>query len=151
MTIEQRLEILIVDDDEGHVELVRRNLRRLGVTNQIVALASGEAALEYVFRGGEHASRRNGHLLILLDVNMPGGIDGVEVLRRIKSDPVKRKIPVIMLTTTDDPGEIEECYESGCNVYMTKPVDPATFIEAIQRLGLFISVVSVPTEAAEAS
>ncbi len=79
---------------------------------------------------------------------MPGGVDGVEVLRRIKADPDKRKIPIVMLTTTDDPREVERCYALGCNVYMMKPVDPAAFIEAVARLGLFISVVSIPEERA---
>lgn len=146
MREEHKLDILIVDDDEGHVELVRRNLRRAGITNSVIALSSGGEALDYVFRKGAHASRPNGHLVILLDINMPGGIDGVEVLRRVKADPEKRKIPIIMLTTTDDPREVAVCYELGCNVYMTKPVDPALFIEAVNRLGLFISIVSVPVD-----
>lgn len=143
---ENRVEILLVDDDEGHLELVQRNLRRIGLVNPVIPVGSGAAALDYVYRRGEHASRSKRNLLILLDINMPGGMDGVEVLRRIKADPEKRKIPVIMLTTTDDPREVEECYALGCNVYMTKPVDPAAFVDAITRLGLFISIVSVPGE-----
>ena len=144
--IESKPDILIVDDDEGHTELVRRNLRRLGITNTVVALNNGRAALDYVFRNGAYASRQNGHLLVLLDINMPGGVDGVEVLRQIKLDPEKRKTLVIMLTTTDDPREVDTCYALGCNVYMTKPIDPSQFMEALTRLGLFISVVSVPAE-----
>ena len=77
---------------------------------------------------------------------MPGGVDGFEVLRRIKEDPEKRKILVIMLTTTDDPREVDACYALGCNGYMTKPIDPAHFMEALTRLGLFISVVSIAAE-----
>jgi len=83
--------------------------------------------------------------LILLDVNMPG-LDGAEVLRQIKAHPRKKKIPVIMLTTTDDPREIKRFYELGCSVYVTKPVDPGAFIEAIKRLGMFISIVSAVEE-----
>ena len=139
------LEILLVDDDEGHVELVRRNLLRGGLSNKMIVMSSGEAALDYVFKRGEHAERDSKNLLVLLDINMPG-IGGVEVLRQIKQHPVKHKIPVIMLTTTDDPREIERCYELGCSVYITKPVSPEQFIEAIRRLGLFISVVSIPDE-----
>lgn len=146
MTSERKLEILVVDDDEGHVELVRRNLRRGGVNNAMTTLTSGRAALDYVFRQGQYSSRTNGNLLILLDINMPGSVDGVEVLRRIKADPDRRSIPIIMLTTTDDPREVERCYELGCNVYMMKPVDPAAFVDAVARLGLFISIVSVPEE-----
>ena len=140
--------VLIVDDDEGHVELVRRNLKRSGINNPVVTLNSGAEALDYVFCKGAFASRTdNGELLILLDINMPG-IDGVEVLRRIKADDKTKSIPVLMLTTTDDPREINRCYELGCSVYITKPVDPSAFIEAIQRLGLFISVVRMPIDPA---
>ncbi len=140
--------ILVVDDDEGHTELVRRNLQRSGISNPIVALTSGTQALDYIFSRGPYADRTgNGELLVLLDINMPG-IDGVEVLRQIKSDAKAKKIPVLMLTTTDDPREINRCYDLGCNVYITKPVDPAAFIEAIRRLGLFFAIVSTPTDAA---
>lgn len=145
MNQKHEIDILVVDDDEGHVELVRRNLRQNGFTNRIVPLHSGEAALDYVLCRGEYQDRPgNGNMLILLDINMPGSMDGVEVLRQIKSDPEKKKIPVIMLTTTDDPSEVDRCYKLGCNAYITKPVDPLRFIEAIRRLGLFLSVVNIP-------
>jgi CheY-like chemotaxis protein len=140
ITIGRRLQILLVDDDEGHRELVRRNLERAGVTNRIVPLASGEEALARI----AELQRQGGlQLLVLLDINMPG-IDGIEVLRRIKSDPATQAIPVIMLTTTDDPREVSHCYALGCNIYVTKPVEPERFVEAIRKLGLFISVVEVP-------
>jgi len=139
--------ILVVDDDEGHTELVRRNLQRSGIGNPIVALTSGSQSLNYIFSRGPYADRTgSGELLVLLDINMPG-IDGIEVLRQIKSDANAKKIPVLMLTTTDDPREINRCYDLGCSVYITKPVDPAAFIEAIRRLGLFLAVVSMPTNA----
>lgn len=143
----QSVTILVVDDDGGHTELVRRNLRRVGVNNPIVTIDNGNEALDYVFCRGIHAARaRTGELLILLDINMPGGLDGVEVLRQIKAAPESKRIPVIMLTTTDDPREINRCYDLGCNVYLTKPVAPDAFIEAIGRLGLLICVVSTPTD-----
>lgn len=145
MTADETLAILVVDDDEGHAELVRRNLRRAGVNNPIISLSTGQAALDYVFCEGQFASRPQGHLMVLLDINMPG-LDGIDVLTRIKADPQRRAIPVVMLTTTDDPREVERCYALGCNVYMTKPVEPLAFIEAVNRLGLFISVVNVPPE-----
>src|SRR5438552_9014734 len=98
----RQITVVVVDDDEGHVELVRRNLRRAGITNDILTFGNGSEALEYVFRRDAHTVRNGrGELLILLDINMPG-VDGVEVLRRIKADPETKKIPVIMLTTTDD-------------------------------------------------
>lgn len=138
--------ILLVDDDMGHTELVRRNLLRSGINNPVVTIGNGAQALEYIFRRGEYAGlKEHGELLVLLDINMPG-IDGVEVLRQIKEHPQTKTIPVLMLTTTDDPREINRCYELGCSVYITKPVEPAAFIEAIKRLGLFISIVSLPSK-----
>jgi CheY-like chemotaxis protein len=133
--------ILIVDDDEGHIELVRRNLRRIAVGNPILAVQDGTQALDYVFRRGEYTDRTGGDPLVLLDINMPGSLNGVEVLRQIKGDPATRKTPVIMLSTTDDPREVALCYELGCSVYITKPVDSMLFIEAIKRLGLFLQVI----------
>jgi CheY-like chemotaxis protein len=82
-------------------------------------------------------------MLLLLDIKMPR-VDGVEVLRQLKSDSQTALVPVIMLTTTDDPREIQRCYELGCSVYITKPVDYQAFVEAINRLGLFLQVVRIP-------
>jgi CheY-like chemotaxis protein len=135
--------ILIVDDDEGHVELVRRNLRRIAVSNSITAVHDGARALDYIFKRGDFAQRTSNDPLMLLDLNMPGTINGVEVLRQIKSNPATQKMPVIMLSTTDDPREVSRCYELGCSVYITKPVDSTQFIEAIKRLGLFLQIIRV--------
>ena len=133
--------ILIVDDDEGHIELVRRNLSRIALGNPLIAINDGARALDYIFHRGEFAGRKGADPLILLDINMPGSVGGVEVLRQIKADPATCKTPIIMLSTTDDPREIAICYELGCSVYITKPVDPLQFIEAIRRLGLFIQII----------
>jgi CheY-like chemotaxis protein len=138
--------ILIVDDDEGHVELVCRNLGRIALGNPLVTLSDGMRALDYIFRRGEFAGRVGADPLILLDINMPGSVNGIEVLRQIKADPATRKTPVIMLSTTDDPREITLCYELGCSVYITKPVDSLQFIDAIKRLGLFLQVIRVAEE-----
>src|SRR5262249_2891555 len=93
---------------------------------------------------GAFAGREaRGNVLLLLDIKMPR-LDGVEVLRQLKGDPRTALIPVIMLTTTDDPREVQRCYELGCSVYVTKPVDYQAFIEAIQRRGLFLRGVRVP-------
>jgi CheY-like chemotaxis protein len=81
----------------------------------------------------------------VLDINMPR-VDGIEVLRQIKSDAKTAKLPVVMLTTTDDPREVAHCYELGCNVYITKPVDYVAFADALQRLGLFLQIVKIPRE-----
>ena len=81
--------------------------------------------------------------LVLLDIRMPK-VDGIEVLRRIKVDAELRKVPVIMLTTTDDAREVERCHQLGCNVYIQKPIDYDKFTEAIRRLGLFMPLMLVP-------
>jgi CheY-like chemotaxis protein len=85
---------------------------------------------------------------LLLDINMPR-VDGVEVLRRLKADPKTDQLPVLMLTTTDDPREVQRCYELGCSSYVTKPVEYDRFVEAVRRLGLFLSIVQVPREDAQ--
>jgi CheY-like chemotaxis protein len=143
--IESNFEILLVDDDEGHVELVRRNLRRIGINNPLIVLHEGARALDYVFRRGEFAGREGAAPLILLDINMPGSVNGVEVLRQIKAHPLTRKTPIIMLSTSSNEREVALCYELGCSVYITKPVDPIQFIEAIKRLGLFLQVIRLAT------
>ena len=136
--------IVLVEDDDGHANLVERNLQRAGLANGIHRLKDGQEALDYVQGKGAHAGRPGPHpMLLLLDIKMPR-VDGVEVLRQLKSDPQTAPIPIIMLTTTDDPREIQRCYELGCSVYITKPVDYQAFVEAINRLGLFLQVVRVP-------
>lgn len=142
----QSLVILLAEDDPGHAQLVQRNLHRAGIANEIVHVVDGQEALDYVARVGGFAGRSpSAPLLLLLDINMPR-VDGVEVLRRVKQQEATSKIPVIMLTTTDDPREIERCYELGCNVYITKPVEYEGFVEAIRRLGLLLQVVKLPLD-----
>ena len=107
---------------------------------------SNNMALDYLRCEGDFAGRAaSGPLLLVLDINMPR-LDGVEVLSQIKSDPKRAKTPIIMLTTTDDPREIERCYALGCSVYITKPVECDAFVEAIKRLGLLLQVVQIPPE-----
>lgn len=138
--------IVLAEDDEGHANLVRRNLERAGVANELVRTRDGQEAIDYVRRQGRYADRPvAGSLLLLLDINMPR-LDGCEVLRQVKGDPATARIPVIMLTTTDDPREVERCYQLGCSVYITKPVEYDAFVEAVKRLGLFLQVVNVPRE-----
>jgi CheY-like chemotaxis protein len=140
----QPMTLILAEDDDGHASLVQRNLRRAGFVNEMIHVKDGQEALDYIRAEGQHTERKiNEFVLLLLDINMPR-VDGVEVLRQIKADPDTSKIPVIMLTTTDDPREVERCYELGCSVYLTKPVEYEGFIEAINRLGLFLQVVKVP-------
>jgi CheY-like chemotaxis protein len=136
--------ILLAEDDDGHAQLVQRNLERAGLLNGFLRVRDGQELLDCLrSRGSSHEQTLGEALVILLDINMPR-IDGVETLRQIKANPDTHRIPVIMLTTTDDPREVDRCYELGCNVYITKPVDYDGFIDAIRRLGLFLQIVQRP-------
>lgn len=136
--------ILIVEDDEGHAILMRQNLELAGLNNPVEHFRDGQAALDFLFLRGPGRVREHGRTyLVLLDIRMPK-VDGIEVLRRIKGDPELRKLPVIMLTTTDDSREVARCHELGCSVYIQKPVDYEKFAEAIRRLGLFITLLQLP-------
>lgn len=146
MAAEHSVNIILVEDDDGHALLVEKNLRRAGLVNGFRRLKDGQEALDYFFGGGGGDSDMQ-QVVILLDVNMPK-VTGVEVLKQLKSDVTTTAIPVIMLTTTDDPREIERCYEYGCNVYITKPVEYDDFIEAVRRLGFFLQVVKLPVNPA---
>lgn len=140
------MRILLAEDDEGHANLIQRNLKRAGVVNEVIHARDGQEALDFIYGRGKHVGRPfDGPLLAVIDIKMPR-IDGVELLRQLKADVVTSSIPVIVLTTTDDPREIERCYELGCSVYITKPVDPEKFVEAIRRLGLFLQIVEVPPD-----
>lgn len=136
--------ILLAEDDEGHAALIRRNLKRAGISNELIHFQDGQEVLDYLFRNGDgpHRIAKRPYLL-LLDIRMPK-VDGIKVLERIKADPELRKMPVSMITTTDDPREIEKCHGLGCNNYVTKPIDYEKFMHAIRQLGLFLMVVEVP-------
>jgi len=131
--------ILVVEDDEGHAILIRENLKAAGLPNRIEHFRDGQAILDYL--SAEFHDRSA--YLVLLDIRMPK-IDGIEVLRRIKADPELRKLPVIMLTTTDDSREVERCHELGCSGYIQKPVDYDKFAEAIRRIGLYVPLLLMP-------
>jgi CheY-like chemotaxis protein len=135
--------IIIAEDDAGHARLVEKNLARAGLHNGIRRFENGEEVLDFLFLRGPGPHRRGDTAyLLLLDIRMPK-VDGVEVLRQIKGDPVLRKLPVIMLTTTDDPREIERCDTLGCDSFIVKPVDYDRFGEAIKQLGMFVSLVQM--------
>ena len=136
--------ILLVEDDPGHALLIEKNLRRARIANDIIKFDNGKKAVDFLLKEGDyHADTHPAPLLILLDLNLPI-LDGYQVLKIIKSDMRTRQIPVVVLTTTDAPHDIVRCYELGCNVYVSKPVDYTEFSEAIRNLGLFLSVVKVP-------
>jgi CheY-like chemotaxis protein len=136
---QQPVTIVMIEDDEGHARLIEKNIRRAGVNNPIVNFVNGTDAIAFLF--ADHRQAR-GPLLVLLDLNLPD-MAGTEILARLKNDDHLKRMPVVVLTTTDDTVEIKKCYDLGCNVYITKPVKSEAFADAIQQLGLFLSVISV--------
>jgi len=139
----KEMNILIAEDDDGHAELIKEGLRESGVCNKIIRFADGEEVWNFLSKTGNIPVRDDKKsYLLLLDINMPK-MDGVEVLKRMKADENLKEIPVMMLTTTDDPREVEACYKIGCNMYITKPVDFVKFTETLKRLGLFIQIVKI--------
>jgi CheY-like chemotaxis protein len=143
MEMTREVVVLIADDDLGHVRLIEKNLRRAGLHNPIERFENGQAILDFLFGRGERRRAKEASYLLLLDIRMPK-VDGVEVLRQIKADGELKKIPVVMLTTTDEPREVEHCHALGCGNYVVKPVNYDKFAEAIQQFGLFIALVEVP-------
>ncbi len=136
----RQVTILMVEDDAGHARLIERNIRRAGVCNEIIHAADGATAIDILNEGLARAHRPT---LVLLDLNLPD-MSGITILERMKAAEGLKRIPVIILTTTDDEREIRRCYDLGANVYITKPVDYEQFATAIRQLGLFLSVIQVP-------
>lgn len=139
----QAVSIVMIEDDEGHARLIEKNLKRAGVYNTVLHLNSGTAAVEHLFGPQRQAGAP---VLVLLDLNLPD-MSGIDILARLKADAELRLAPVIVLTTTDDDREIRRCYELGCSVYITKPVNYETFAQAVRQLGLFLAVIQVPPTA----
>ena len=141
--ISANLKILLTEDDKGHAALLTKNLWRTCVDAHIIHFSDGEKLLAYLSGESNLPEKfEPGKYILLLDIKMPK-IDGIEVLRAIKKDPQMSKTPVIMLTTTNNPSEVELCYEMGCSFYVVKPADYIKFMETIEYLGAFLSISSL--------
>ena len=143
MNAHQTVGIVMIEDDEGHARLIEKNIRRAGISNDIRHFVDGTSALDYLLNAPDGPAH-NGPCMVLLDLNLPD-MSGTDILAKIKAEgsSVKRT-PVVVLTTTDDKVEVQRCYDLGCNVYITKPVNYENFAQAIRQLGLFLSVIQVP-------
>jgi two-component system, response regulator len=131
------VEILIVEDNPNDAEMALRALKKNNLTNQILLVGDGEEALDFIFAKGKFAGRiKTRPKIILLDLKLPK-IDGLEVLRVIKSDPETKIIPVIVLTSSKEEADIMKSYQLGVNSYIVKPVDFDKFVDAIRELGLY--------------
>ena len=142
MSGQRHVTIVMIEDDDGHARLIERNIRRAGISNEIRHFMDGATALRYL-ESDVRGPALNGPALVLLDLNLPD-MSGTDILARVKSNDRLKRTPVVVLTTTDDKVEIERCYDLGCNVYITKPVNYESFADAIRQLGLFLSVIEVP-------
>ena len=139
--------ILLAEDSANDVELTLAALSEYHLANQVDIVRDGVETLEYLSRRGEYAGRASGNpALIMLDLKMPR-VSGLEVLEQVKNDPNLRAIPVVMLTSSREEGDLIRSYELGANAYVVKPVDFAEFMGAVRQLGGFWAVVNEPPPA----
>jgi len=142
--MEQFKRILLVEDDPRDVELTLAALSEYNLTNEIAIVHDGAEALDYLYRRGTFAGRPAGNpVVILLDLKMPK-LDGVEVLRQLRSDGEMRLIPVVILTSSRESRDLAECYGLGVNAYVVKPVRFAEFVEAVKQVGMFWALINEP-------
>lgn len=136
--------ILFVDDSDKDVELTLAALDEHNLANEVMVLHDGAAALAYLRKTDEFAGRPNGNpMLMLLDIKMPK-VDGIEVLREVKSDPNLKTIPVVMLTSSREEQDLIRSYDLGANAYVVKPVDFTKFIDVVKQVGHFWAVINEP-------
>lgn len=137
--------ILLVEDNPADITLTIRALKRANIANELVVARDGVEALDYLFGTGGYNGRDKNQLpvVVLLDLKLPK-IDGIEVLKRIRTDPVTKLLPVVVLTSSKEQSDVAACYEFACNSYVRKPVDFNQFAEAVKQLGLYWLVLNEP-------
>ncbi|MBK5214991.1 MAG: response regulator [Flavobacteriaceae bacterium] len=142
-----QVEILLVEDSMSDAELTIRALKKNNLANKLVHLEDGQEALDFIFAEGNYSHRKitDTPKVILLDLKMPK-INGIEVLQRIKSDERTKKTPVIVLTSSKEDPDIQECYRLGANSYVVKPVQFEKFLTAVSELGLFWMLINQPPQ-----
>ena len=134
--------ILLVEDNPNDVELTLKGLKEHNLANEVIVARDGVEALDYLYRRGQFADRSQGNpAVILLDLNLPR-IDGLEVLKKIRSDDQLKLIPVVVLTSSREERDLTECYKLGANAYVVKPVNFQEFMDAIKSLGLFWAIIN---------
>ena len=139
------IEILLVEDNPDDLEMSLHALRKAKIANRIQVARDGQEALDFIFCEGDFAGRKleNGPKVILLDLKLPK-VDGLEVLKRIKSDPLTRKIPVVILTSSKEQNDVIESYDLGTNSYIVKPVSLDQFVAAVQNMGMYWMLLNQP-------
>ena len=138
-------DILLVEDNPDDVELTRIAFSEAGIDSRLAVARDGAEALDYLFARGAHADRAGAELpaIVLLDLNLPK-LDGREVLQGIRADARTRNLPVVVLTTSDEPFDVEASYALGVNSYIRKPVDFDQFVAAVKQIGLYWLVLNQP-------
>lgn len=136
--------ILLAEDDPRDIELTLAALRENKLVNDVVVVRDGEEALDYLYRRGRFASRPGGQpVVVLLDLKMPK-VDGIEVIRQLKSDEQMRTLPLVVLTSSRESRDLEDCYRLGVNAFVVKPVNFGAFVEAVKEVGAFWAIVNEP-------
>ncbi len=137
--------ILLAEDNPNDVELALVALSESHIANPVEVVNDGAEALDFLYRRGKYASRTQGDpVVILLDLKMPK-VDGLEVLRTLKSDPAMRRIPVVMLTSSREEADLVRSYESGANAYVVKPLNFDDFMRAVREIGMFWGILNEPS------
>ena len=136
--IDEYVEILLAEDNAEDAEMTLRALKRNNLGNKVRWVKDGEQALEFIFRTGAYAGRDPAAIpkLVMLDIKMPK-VDGIEVLRRLKADPATQKIPVVVMTSSNEERDVVESYRLGVNSYIVKPVQFEAFLETVAKIGLY--------------
>lgn len=147
MTTEEIVEIILVEDNPDDAALTIRALKKQNLANRLVHLKDGAEALDFIFGKGEYTGRDTNNIpkVILLDLKMPK-VNGIEVLSKLKSDPSTRVIPVVVLTSSAEDPDINQCYDLGANSYIVKPVEFEDFTRKISELGMYWAVINKPAQ-----
>jgi two-component system response regulator len=141
----EQIEILLVEDNPFDAELTLRGLKEENLINRIIWVKDGEEALDYVFRRGEYAARKGSQpRLVLLDLKMPG-LDGMEVLKAMKGDEQTRRIPVTIMTSSQEESDVVRSYDLGANSYVVKPVDFSRLVSIARQAGIYWLAINRPS------
>lgn len=145
MNFSEPVDILLIEDNPNDVELTLRALKKVNVANHLLVLSDGAEALDYFFARGTYRSRNRIDVpkVVLLDLKLPK-VGGLEVLREVKSDPVMRSVPIVVLTSSKEERDIIESYKLGVNSYIVKPVDFEKFVDAVAQLGMYWVLLNQP-------
>ena len=137
----QNIKIILIEDDEGHAELITEGLNDIGLKNEVIHFSDGAKAIEEITN--PKSKIYPAYVMIFLDLNLPG-IDGYTILKKLKTNNFTKKIPISILTTTDNQSEVDKCYDSGCNIYITKPVDYKDLKDVLEKIATIITAIKVP-------